>query len=100
MKKTFLLISTILCLLLVNESSGAPFLVCDEAGDVTGYEVNLDGDGWEVTPAPLKYDLEGIVEGGHTVEVRAVNLWGESPSVPFDFTKTLPSLTNIQLSKD
>ena len=77
---------------------GAPFLVCDpQPNHITHYVVNMDGTETEV-PAQdlgdgtvrLHYDLAGLSEGQHHVEVRAKNIWGVSDPAPFDFTKTSP----------
>ena len=78
----------------------APFLVCDPDPAVTEYLVNLNGQGWVSTPAPLHYDLSDVNAGAHTIEVKAKNEWGQSVSVPFDFTKILPSVSNIRIATE
>jgi len=91
----FLIITICLITLIAN---AAPFLVCDVDPIVTSYIVTLDnGEELEV-PAPLHVDCSTITEGAHVYTVKAKNIWGESKSVPFEFTKALPVLpTNISL---
>jgi len=80
--------------------SASPFLVCDVDPAATSYIIVMDSGDEIETPAPLHYDLVGINNGTHVVEVRAKNLWGESSSVPFEFTKELPgSPSNIELNQ-
>lgn len=105
-KTTFLLICLFsLCMAiiaiscLVSLAHADPFLICDPQTNVTHYVVTMDGD---TTTVPafdlgdgtvmLKYDLAGIPMGPHNVEVKAKNVWEESTSVPFDFTKALPDV--------
>ena len=76
-----------------------PFLVCDPDANTTSYVVVLDNGEEVETTAPLYYDLAGIAEGAHVVQVRAKNVWGVSSPVPFGFTKALPpSPTNMRLT--
>ena len=97
MKKLLLALAIVLypCL-----ATGAPFLVCDEDPNVDSYLVSLNGAPEVEVPAPLHFDLDGIAEGSHNVEVKAKNVWGVSSASPFDFVKSLPSVTNIRLSSD
>ena len=69
----------------------APFLVCDEDSNVTSYLVTLDSGEEVEVPAPLRFDLSGISEGEHVIEVKAKNVYGESAPVPFEFIKALPA---------
>ncbi|MBA7494732.1 hypothetical protein ES702_05309 [subsurface metagenome] len=93
------IIAFILVLALLSLAYADPFLICDPQTNVTHYVVDMDGDKTTV-PAfdlgdgtvMLKYDLAGIPTGTHNVEVKAKNVWGESTSVPFDFTKALPGV--------
>ncbi len=87
----------------------APFLVCDpQPASVTHYVVSLDDNVTIVEAQKLEsgevrlhFDLAGISEGQHHVEVKAKNMWGESEAVPFDFTKSLPVLpTGFSISAD
>jgi len=85
-----------LCLLSISHAD--PYLICDPQTNVTHYVVTMDGD-TSTLPAfdladgtvMLKYDLAVILPGPHNVEVKSKNVWGESTSVPFDFTKALPA---------
>ena len=107
--KTLLL--TVLLVLTASWAWADPFLVCAPQSDADEYIVTFDlvddpptpyneftfpdGTTWVV----LK-DLAGIPEGNHQVDVKAVNMWGESASVPFAFIKSLPgSAPNIGLHR-
>jgi len=91
---------TFVILLIASTSWANPFLVCDPTPEaVTHYGVTVDGVD-EVVPSfdcgdgtvRLMYDCEGFSPGAHHIEVRAINLWGESDTVPFDCVKVLPSI--------
>ena len=65
-----------------------------------GYEVSTDaGKTWIAAGAQdvgtdqirLWHSLEGIANGNHKYQIRAVNVWGESAPVPFDFRAGPPS---------
>jgi len=94
---------------LTSIAHSAPFLVCDpQPNHITHYMVNMDGTETEV-PAQdlgdgtvrLHYDLAGLSEGQHHVEVRAKNVWGVSDPAPFDFTKSSPVLpTGFSISAE
>lgn len=92
------LLGLIIPFIIVGLCYGAPFLVCDpQPNHITHYIVNLDGTETEV-PAQdlgdgtvrLHFDLAGVPEGSHHVEVRAKNIWGVSDPAPFDFTRENP----------
>jgi len=69
----------------------SPFLVCDPQPTATYYMVSLDNGPWVRTPAPLHYDLAGIAEGPHHIEVKAGNDAGdESAPASLDFNKQFP----------
>ena len=76
-----------------------PFLVCDPQTNVETYVITVDSnDPLECVAQDLgngnvrmHYDLQGLSVGPHHIEVRAKNLWGQSESVPFDCTKSLPA---------
>lgn len=98
MKK--LLIIFAICLVICGQAFAAPFVVCDPDSTATSYIVILDSGEEIETPIPLHFDLSGIDEGSHIVEVRAKNIWGVSSAVPLEFTKALPqSPTNMRLDK-
>ena len=81
-------------LLIVAKSNAAPFLVCDPQSGVVGYEITGLGD--KITfiaqqDGSLRYDLASIQSGTYNVQVAACNVWGCSSTVPFVFTKQLPT---------
>ena len=79
-----------------------PYLVCDPALNVTDYQV-VDNSGTPVTSIPtadgsLNYDLSVIVDGQHTINVKACNLWGCSESTEISFVKAVPGKSqNIKI---
>ncbi len=99
----------LITMLVPSIAFGSPFLTCDPyppEDKVDQFVVMLDGvetisaavvleDGSTV----LQFDLAGIKNGAHNVQVKAKNMWGESVySVPFDFLSgppTPPSSINI-----
>ena len=96
MKKLLFLIITALICMGASLAFAAPFLVCDPQTNVTHYVITGDinvtvpakdlGDG----TVRLEYDLDGITDGIHTLELKARNIWGDSTPVPFEFVKALP----------
>lgn len=111
--KKFLLITLLLLALpvLVQAAPLVPYLVCDPvpttAVQPTSYTVTLDTAAAIDVPAfknpdnsvQLRYDLSGVALGVHVVGLKAKNIWGESASVPFSFTKALPATpTNVGIS--
>ena len=66
---------------------GAPFLTCDvptEDQQVTSYEIFQDGVSLGTTPAPMNFDLQGVVPGAYDFTATAINVWGQSsPSNPY-----------------
>lgn len=101
MKKLLMIMSIFVITigLLSGMAYANPFLTCDPHSNTTSYIVVLD-NGTEVeTPAPLYFDLAGIAEGAHVIQLRAKNVWGISSIVPFEFAKALPLLpTNTRLT--
>lgn len=98
MEKIKILLASMLMVLISGTIGFAqPFLICDTPPAeemVTSYIVALDGGAEIEVDAPLHYDLSGVAEGAHDVEIKAKNVWGtESPSAPFNFSKSLPSGT-------
>lgn len=84
----------------VSSVMAGPFLTCDppsESDGVTHYVVTIDTEAPVTVPidqgrGTLFYDLAGMSDGGHTVIVKAKNLWTESePSTPFPFARSSPS---------
>ena len=98
-------------LLIAGSAFAGPFLIADpqckfdgDNGCAAGFEMSLDGVAWESMGSQdvdtdkimIHHDLAGFPEGINNVQVKAVNIWGESDPVPFSFTKSVPSTpTNI-----
>lgn len=69
------------------------------------YVVVIDGNSVDVVPEDLgegtvrlNYDLVGVTEGDHSVQVTAVNKWGASEVVNFTFAATPPGApSNVRL---
>lgn len=81
-------------LLLAPSAWAAPFLVCDPppvGEEVTSYSVT-DGANVVTTPSPLHWDMAGVANGAHTLQVRACNVWGCSDPTPFAFTRGVPGV--------
>lgn len=77
-----------------------PKLVSDAVakGSVEKYVVILDGVSSESAPevvddatVRLGFDLSGVPSGDHSVQVLAVNAWGESSPVDFSFASEKPA---------
>jgi len=80
--------------LLAARAQAEPFLWCGATPDATKWEITLDGVLIETITshiadetAWLKYDLIGLSDGQHKVEVRAGNVWGWSEWYPLYFSK-------------
>jgi len=106
------MIIAILAIMLMASTAWAnPFLVCDCQDDVTQYEIIFDG-GTPIISDAVTADCTGgqkrinldvgplnLADGQHSLTGKAMNLWGESASTPFDFNKTVPvGLSGIGLS--
>lgn len=104
MKKLYLAIMMVLCLFFASVVTAQPFLVCDapdSAEEVTGYVLTFNGGENIETPAPLHYDLAGLLDGTYTVAACAKNMWGVSDLSYLDFTKSLPSSPgDVKISMD
>ena len=81
----------------------SPFLVCDCQDNVEWYVITIDG-GTPIQSTAVATDCTGgqkrlsldmaplsIADGQHSLVGYAANVWGQSTSVPFDFSKGLPS---------
>ena len=88
-----------------------PFLVCGpvDADSVTHYLVKVDGGSATIVPTfgnpdgtvMIHYDLGTFSNGVHHLEIAAVNVWGRSEYVPFDFNKVVPNIPrDFELSED
>ena len=111
------LIALALIVLLPIMANSAPFLVCDPYPTTelqpTEFELNIDGGTLIISPAEalsgggvsLKYDLQGVSVGAHTVSIRAClvdAVWGRECSIatPFAFTRpAAPLMKTISLSR-
>ena len=87
-----------------------PYVVCDPILTTgiqpTKYVLTIDGGAsFEVDPQTLgdgskrlRYDVTAVTTGTHNMTVAAKNLWGQSSTTPFSFTKSVPTApTNIGL---
>jgi len=80
----------------------APFLVCAPQTYTTSYMLTLDGIEQEVDAmdmgddtSMLHFDLVELVDGNHTGELRAKNIWRTSEPLPFSFNKTGPDCPSV-----
>lgn len=91
MKKLLIVIAV---LLFATSASAAPFLVCDPQAGVVSYEITGLATPVNFVAQPdgsLKYDLSGVASGTYNLTVAACNVWGCSSTVPFVFTKVIPT---------
>lgn len=61
---------------------------------ITSYRIIIDGVDFIVNAEAdggLLYGVSWLTNGVHSIESYAINQWGESNPVPFNFTKTLPN---------
>jgi predicted secreted protein len=101
MKK--ILLAALVVMLLAVPALADPWLVCDPyptGAKPDGFKYVLD-TGTEVSVAyserlfgtencAVVCDLAGVTTGNHNISVKAWNIWGDSASVPFAFSKSLP----------
>ena len=109
MKKLLIILGIVF--LCYGVAFGNPFLVCDPvpADTVTHYLVKIDGAS-AITVAAygnsdgtvmMHYDCVDFSNGNHSLEIAAVNIWGESTYVPFSFLKQVPAIPlTFGLSED
>lgn len=102
MKKFLLLLVAFLLVCPMVQAAG-PYLVCASVPTTSvqpsSYTVTLDTAASIDVPAQINtdnsvqihYDLSGVALGAHVVGLKAKNIWGESASVPFSFTKAVPA---------
>ena len=92
MKKTLLVIAF---MLLSSAAFAAPFIVCDPQEGVIGYDITgLPGGTVSYiaqADGSIKYDLAAVQNGTYELTVAACNIWGCGDSVPFQFSKQVPS---------
>lgn len=80
----------------------APFLVCDCQDNVEWYVITIDS-GTPIQSTAVATDCTGsqkrlsldmaplsLADGQHSLTGYAANVWGQSTSVPFDFSKVVP----------
>lgn len=100
MKKT--IIAVFLFVLVAAPALATPFLVCDPylaaVVQPSYFELMFDGGSPVQSPVEtvptgvrLHYDLASMTVGSHAVIVKACNQWGCSSTVPFSFSKGVPS---------
>lgn len=82
---------------------GVVYLTTDPQESIYSYRIIIDGIEYVVDAeddGSLKVSLEGIEDGIHSIEIYAINMWGESNLAPFGFTKSVPSAPkNLLLSQ-
>ena len=101
-----ILLALIILLVFPVITQAAPFLICDPQVGINEYVVTYDGIEEIVSynenhssGSVILKDLAGITEGNHTIDVKAVNVWGESATVNFPFSKILPTaVTGIAIA--
>lgn len=92
----------VISILFALSARAGPFLVCAPQPNTTSYMLTLDGVEQEVVAqdmgdntSMLHFDLESLVDGNHTGELRAKNIWRTSDPIPFDFNKTGPDCPSV-----
>ena len=112
MKKFIITILAMAIVLMASTVWASPFLVCDCQTDFDGdYVLIFDGGTPIIHPAvqndcpagEVRVNLDmaplALADGQHSMSGKAVNMWGESVEVPFDFNKAVPvGLSGIGLS--
>ena len=80
---------------------GEVYLVCDPQPGITQYRVIVDGTDYVLDASAdgsLHYLINWVENGVHSVQVFAINMWGDSNPCPFDFTRNEPvAPQNLQL---
>ena len=72
---------------------GIVYIQSDPQTGIYSYRVIIDGVEYVVdaeADGSLLYEID-LPDGVHSIEAYAINMWGESNPVPFNFTKTLTS---------
>ena len=89
--KTLPGISTNMALINID---GIAYITTGPQEGITQYRVIVDGIEYFIdaeADGSLLYSLDGLSNGIHSVEIYAINLWGESNPAPFGFTKIVPT---------
>jgi hypothetical protein len=94
----------LMILLFCFSIQAAPFLVSDTypaSTNLDGFKVQIDGGSWVTVPVTvnadgtkqIKYDMAplNLADGNHTGNVKAYNMWSESATTPFSFSKNVPA---------
>ena len=84
-------ISTNMALVNIN---GIVYITTSPQEGISQYRVIIDGTGYIVDAeedGSLLASLEGLENGIHSIEIYAINMWGESNPAPFGFTKIVPT---------
>jgi len=100
MKQTFF--AVFISLVFAVSAWAGPFLVTNPQENVTSYMVTIDGvtqeepafdlgDGTTI----LHFDLDAVTDGDHNCTVASKNMWGESETLPFQFSKMLPESVSV-----
>lgn len=74
--------------------NGVVYIVTGPQSGITHYRIIIDGVDYVVeaeTDGSLQYSLAGLENGIHSIELYALNTWGDSNPAPFGFTKTKPN---------
>jgi len=81
--------------------NGIVYIVTGPQPGIIQYRVIIDGNEYFVdaeSDGSLKASLEGLENGIHSIELYAINMWGEGNLAPFGFTKIKPNApSNIRL---
>jgi hypothetical protein len=96
------LITIIAVLIMCGTAAASPFLVCDPYDAAVGVDtfvITIDGGTAYTSPAQvmtdgktrLYLDLGSVTSGSHSMTIKARNVWGDSATAPFEFTKSVPS---------
>lgn len=97
-----LLFVLVLSVCLAGVAFASPFIVTDPVTNVDNCIITVDGVATTLPPVDgtCKFDVGSVSTGEHLVSIVTENIWGQSTSVPFSFTKELPeAVTNIRLEK-
>jgi hypothetical protein len=73
---------------------GVAYLVADPQEGVFQYRIIVNGDEYIYDAEPdgsFKLSLAELEDGVHSIELYAINIWGESNQSPFGFTKVTPT---------
>jgi hypothetical protein len=75
--------------------NGVVYLICDPQQAITQYRIIVDGVDYVVNAdenGGLMYQIDWVEQGAHSIQVHAINMWGEGNPCPFDFTRNRPNV--------